>query len=59
MSIAEYQGAHRDRKTLGHLRERRKDEWRVEQGREDQKRTDEFSRNRRGLGDLVDEGDGS
>lgn len=59
VSIAEYQGAHRDRKTLDHLRERRKDEWRVERGREDQKRTDEFSRNRRGLGDLVDEGDAS
>lgn len=57
VSIEEYKGAHRDRKTLDHLRERRQGEWEAEQGREDQKRNDEHSRTRRGLGDLVGGGD--
>jgi flagellar FliJ protein len=53
VSMAEFKGAHRDRKTLDHLRERREEEWRVEKGREDQRRTDEASRTRRGLADSL------
>lgn len=57
VSLEEFRGAHRDRKTLDHLRERRQGEWATEQGREDQRRSDEISRNRRGLGEMVDGGD--